>query len=87
MVNHAAGTQGRDGLRLILDIINHDLGPVTADPAYTSSATTAISWRNNLTVHGEPIGVRQCRCSPTHRRSGRPGGVRRSFTSGESPTG
>jgi DNA-binding transcriptional LysR family regulator len=31
MINHAAGPQGRDGLRLILDTINHDLGPVTAE--------------------------------------------------------
>ncbi len=31
MVNHAAGPQGRDGLRLILSIIDHDLGPVTVE--------------------------------------------------------
>lgn len=29
MVNHAAGPQGRDGWKLILSIINHDLGDVT----------------------------------------------------------
>ncbi len=31
MVNHAAGPQGRDGLKLILGIIDHDLGPVTVE--------------------------------------------------------
>jgi lactoylglutathione lyase len=31
MVNHAAGAQGRDGLRLILRTIEHDLGPVTME--------------------------------------------------------
>jgi predicted ester cyclase len=29
MVNHAAGPQGREGLRLILSIIDNDLGPIT----------------------------------------------------------
>jgi lactoylglutathione lyase len=29
MVNHAAGPQGRDGLRQILEIIEHDLGPIS----------------------------------------------------------
>jgi len=31
MVNHAAGPQGRAGLRLILSIIDADLGPVVAE--------------------------------------------------------
>ena len=31
MVNHAAGPQGRAGLKLILGLIDHDLGPVTAE--------------------------------------------------------
>jgi predicted ester cyclase len=31
LVNHAAGPQGREGLRRILRIIDHDLGPVTLD--------------------------------------------------------
>jgi predicted ester cyclase len=31
MVNHAAGPQGREGLRLILRTIDHDLGPATAE--------------------------------------------------------
>jgi predicted ester cyclase len=31
MVNHAAGPQGREGLRLILTMIDHDLGPVTVE--------------------------------------------------------
>lgn len=30
MVNHAAGPQGREGWRLILAMIEHDLGPVEA---------------------------------------------------------
>lgn len=32
MVNHAAGPQGREGLRQILQTIEHDLGPVTFEP-------------------------------------------------------
>ena len=31
MVNHAAGPQGREGLKLILGIIETDLGPVTVE--------------------------------------------------------
>jgi lactoylglutathione lyase len=31
MVNHAAGPQGREGLRLILQTIEHDLGPVSLE--------------------------------------------------------
>src|SRR4051812_42550995 len=31
MVNHAAGPQGREGLRLILRTIDEDLGPVTSE--------------------------------------------------------
>lgn len=31
MVNHAAGPQGRDGLKRILSIIDNDLGPVTVE--------------------------------------------------------
>jgi len=31
LVNHAAGPQGRDGWRLILDIIDHDLGPIEVE--------------------------------------------------------
>ena len=30
MVNHAAGLQGREGLRTILTIVEHDLGPQTS---------------------------------------------------------
>ncbi len=31
MVNHAAGPQGREGLKLILSILDHDLGPTTME--------------------------------------------------------
>ncbi len=31
MVNHAAGPQGRDGLRSILGVIDNDLGPVAVE--------------------------------------------------------
>ena len=31
MVNHAAGPQGAEGLGLILDVIEHDLGPVAVE--------------------------------------------------------
>jgi predicted ester cyclase len=30
MVNHAAGPQGREGWRLIIEMIDHDLGPIRA---------------------------------------------------------
>jgi lactoylglutathione lyase len=32
MVNHAAGPQGREGLKRILRVIDHDLGRVTVEP-------------------------------------------------------
>jgi lactoylglutathione lyase len=50
MVNHAAGPQGRDGLRLILRIINDDLGPVTAEQHHLIGDGDLVA--QHLTLHG-----------------------------------
>ncbi|MEO6469253.1 MAG: ester cyclase [Acidimicrobiia bacterium] len=50
MVNHAAGPQGRDGLRLILAIIDHDLGPVTAEQHHLVGEGEFVA--QHLTLHG-----------------------------------
>ena len=50
MINHAAGPQGRDGLRLILDAIECDLGPVTAEQHHLFGEGDLVA--QHLTVHG-----------------------------------
>jgi lactoylglutathione lyase len=50
LVNHAAGPQGRDGLRLILRTIHHDLGPVTAEQHHLIGDGDLVA--QHLTVHG-----------------------------------
>jgi lactoylglutathione lyase len=50
MINHAAGPQGRDGLRLILGTINHDLGPVTAEQHHLVGDGDLVA--QHLTLHG-----------------------------------
>ena len=40
-INHAAGPQGREGLRQILDTVRHDLGD--EEPSTTISSPRAIS--------------------------------------------
>src|SRR4051812_30041500 len=50
MVNHAAGPQGRDGLRLILSIIHHDLGPVTVEQHHLIGDGDLVA--QHLTLHG-----------------------------------
>jgi len=50
MVNHAAGPQGREGLRLILGIIDNDLGPVTAEQHHLIGDGDVVA--QHLTLHG-----------------------------------
>ncbi len=50
MINHAAGPQGRDGLRLILGIIEQDLGPVTAEQHHLIGDGDLVA--QHLTLHG-----------------------------------
>jgi len=50
MINHAAGPQGRDGLRLILRIIDHDLGPVTAEQHHLVADGELVA--QHVTLHG-----------------------------------
>jgi lactoylglutathione lyase len=50
MVNHAAGPQGRDGLKLILGIIDDDLGPVTVEQHHLIGDGDLVA--QHLTVHG-----------------------------------
>ena len=50
MVNHAAGPQGRDGLRRILETIDHDLGPVTFEQHHLVSDGDLVV--QHVTVHG-----------------------------------
>ena len=50
MVNHAAGPQGRNGLRLILANIDHDLGPVTVEQHHLIAEGDLVV--QHLTLHG-----------------------------------
>ena len=50
MANHAAGPQGRDGLKLILSIIDTDLGPVTAEQHHVIGEGDLVE--QHLTVRG-----------------------------------
>jgi len=50
MVNHAAGPQGREGLRSILTTIDHDLGPVTAEQHHLIGDGDLVA--QHLTLHG-----------------------------------
>jgi lactoylglutathione lyase len=50
MVNHAAGPQGRDGLKRILRIIDDDLGPVTVDQHHLVGDGELVA--QHLTLHG-----------------------------------
>jgi predicted ester cyclase len=50
MVNHAAGPQGRDGLKRILRIIDDDLGPVTIEQHHLIGEGDLVA--QHLTVHG-----------------------------------
>lgn len=50
LVNHAAGPQGRDGLKLILRTIDADLGPVTAEQHHLVGEGDIVA--QHLTLHG-----------------------------------
>lgn len=50
MVNHAAGPQGREGLKLILNIIDNDLGPVTVEQHHLIGDGDVVA--QHLTLHG-----------------------------------
>jgi predicted ester cyclase len=50
MVNHAAGPQGRDGLKDILATIAHDLGPTTVEQHHLIGEGDLVA--QHLTVHG-----------------------------------
>jgi len=50
MVNHAAGPQGRDGLKRILRTIENDLGPLTYEQHHLIAEGDLVS--QHLTVHG-----------------------------------
>ena len=50
MVNHAAGPQGRDGLKRILSTIDDDLGPVTVEQHHLIGDGDLVA--QHLTVHG-----------------------------------
>ncbi len=50
MVNHAAGPQGRDGLKRILRTIDDDLGPVTLEQHHLIGEGDLVA--QHLTLHG-----------------------------------
>lgn len=50
MVNHAAGPQGRQGLRAILENLEHDLGPLTAVQHHLIGDGDLVA--QHLTLHG-----------------------------------
>jgi lactoylglutathione lyase len=50
LVNHAAGPQGRDGLRRILRIIDDDLGPVSFEQHHLIAEGDMVV--QHVTVHG-----------------------------------
>jgi lactoylglutathione lyase len=50
MVNHAAGPQGREGLRQILRMIDDDLGPVTLEQHHLVADGDLVA--QHLTLHG-----------------------------------
>ena len=50
MVNHAAGPEGRDGLKLIRSVIDNDLGPVTVEQHHLIGDGDLVA--QHLTLHG-----------------------------------
>jgi predicted ester cyclase len=50
MVNHAAGPQGREGLRRILGTIDHDLGPVAVEQHHLIGEGDLVA--QHLTLRG-----------------------------------
>jgi lactoylglutathione lyase len=54
LVNHAAGPQGREGLRTILRTIDADLGPVTVEQHHLIAEGDLVA--QHLTLHGHHRG-------------------------------
>jgi predicted ester cyclase len=50
MVNHAAGLQGREGLRTILSILEHDLGPTVMEQHHLFGEGDLVA--HHVTLHG-----------------------------------
>ena len=50
MVNHASGLQGREGLRTILQIVEHDLGPLSGTTHHLFSDGDLVT--QHSTLHG-----------------------------------
>jgi len=50
MVNHAAGPQGREGLKRILRIVDEDLGPVVVEQHHLFGEGDLVA--QHLTLHG-----------------------------------
>jgi lactoylglutathione lyase len=50
MVNHAAGPQGREGLRRILRMVDDDLGPVSVEQHHLLGDGELVA--QHLTLHG-----------------------------------
>jgi predicted ester cyclase len=50
LVNHAAGPQGREGLKRILRVIEHDFGPVTPDQHHLFGEGDLVA--QHLTLRG-----------------------------------
>lgn len=50
MINHAAGPQGRNGLKHILTTIDHDLGPVTLEQHHLIGDGDLVA--QHVTLHG-----------------------------------
>jgi lactoylglutathione lyase len=54
MVNHAAGPQGREGLKRILAVVDHDLGPVTVEEHHLIGEGDLVA--QHLTLDGRHQG-------------------------------
>ena len=54
MVNHASGLQGRDGLRRIFTMIDHDLGPISFEQHHLVADGDLVV--QHVTVHGRHRG-------------------------------
>ena len=50
MVNHAAGPQGRAGLKRILGVLEHDLGPIGVEQHHLIGEGDLVA--QHLTLHG-----------------------------------
>lgn len=83
MVNHAAGPQGRDGLKRILRTIDEDLGPVSFEQLHLIADGDLVA--QHVTVHGTHKGSTMPLLADVPRPACRSRGP--SYTSGGSATG